>query len=299
MKVLKSYVKGIRDATFQSKMVFILWLINFIFGLIIFFLIFERLSEAIAKSTVADNLLRKFDYNFLFEFLIYHGQSIRATFSVALIVLFIYFLVSIFLYGGILYSLTYTRRPKDEKNKISFAQVFFQGAGKFFGRFFRLFIYSLILWIVFFIFISLMIFIGRAVTAHGANEQLAFYLFLAGIALSFFLLSLIKMILDYSRIKITIEDSHDVFRSLLKTIQFVFQKFGRTLGLYYLLILTGIILFGIYWLLKSIIPAYSLLTISLAFIVSQLFIASRSWLKIAFQAAQMTFYLPESSRITK
>lgn len=294
MKVLKSYEKGIKEATQQPKMIVILWLINFIFGSIIFFLFFGQLSKAIGKSLIAESLQKKFDYNFLFEFLTYHGQSIRTIFSVAVFLIIIYFLISIFLYGGILFSLAHSQRANDvEKSKVRFAPIFFQGAGKFFGRFFRLSIYSLILWIIFIIFIFLLTRVGRVLTANGTNEQMAFYLFLVEIGIGFFLLFLIKMILDYTRIKIVTEDSRYVFRSLLKIIKFVFQRLGKTLGLYYLLIVTGLILFGIYWVLKLIIPSYSLLTILVTFIVYQLFIASRGWLKIAFQAAQLIFYSPE------
>ncbi len=294
MKVLKSYEKGIKEATQQPKMIVILWLINFIFGSVIFFLFFGQLSKAIGKSLIAESLQEKFDYNFLFEFLTYHGQSIRTIFSVAVFLIIIYFLISIFLYGGILFSLAHSQRANDvEKSKVRFAPIFFQGAGKFFGRFFRLSIYSLILWIIFIIFIFLLTGVGRVLTASGTNEQMAFYLFLVEIGIGFFLLFLIKMILDYTRIKIVTEDSRYVFRSLLKIIKFVFQRLGKTLGLYYLLIVTGVILFGIYWVLKLIIPSYSLLTIIITFIVYQLFIASRGWLKIAFQAAQLIFYSPE------
>jgi len=252
------------------------------------------LSKAIGKSLIAESLQEKFDYNFLFEFLTYHGQSIRTIFSVAVFLIIIYFLISIFLYGGILFSLAHSQRANDvEKSKVRFAPIFFQGAGKFFGRFFRLSIYSLILWIIFIIFIFLLTGVSWVLTASGTNEQMAFYLFLVEIGIGFFLLFLIKMILDYTRIKIVTEDSRYVFRSLLKIIKFVFQRLGKTLGLYYLLIVTGVILFGIYWVLKLIIPSYSLLTIIITFIVYQLFIASRGWLKIAFQAAQLIFYSPE------
>lgn len=295
MKVFKSYGKGVKEASQQPKMVFVLWLINIIFGSVIFFVFYGRLSEIVGKTLAADSLLKKFDYNFLFEFLVHNGQSVRTIFSVAFFLIFIFLFIFIFLYGGILFSLVHTQKSNVvDRDKGNFAQLFFQGAGKFFGRFFRLTIYSVILWLVFVVFIFLLSRAGRVLTAHGTYEQLAFFLFLVEIGIGMFLLFLIKMILDYTRIKIVSEDSPYVFRSLLKTIKFVFQRFGRTLGLYYLLILTGIILFGIFWVLKLIAPSYSLFTIFITFIVYQLFIASRGWLRIAFQAAQLSFYSSES-----
>jgi len=295
MKVFKSYEKGIKEATAQPKMISVLWIINFIFGAIIFYLFYGRLSEVIGRSLIAEKLLKKFDYNFLFEFLVSNAQSNKAIFSVAVLLIIIYFLISIFLYGGILFRLVHSQRSYDTgRNKDRFAPVFFQGAGRFFGRFFRLFIYSLILWFVFLVIIFILIRVGGALTAKGTKEQLAFYIILVELGIGLFLLCLIKMILDYTRIKIVTEDSQYVFRSLFKTIKFVFQNFGKTLGLYYLIMVTGLILFGIHWVLRMIIPNYSLITILITFIVYQFFIASRGWLKIAFQAAQMSFYSSES-----
>ncbi len=293
MKVFKSYGKGIREASVQRKMVTLLWLINFLFGSVIFFLLFNRISRAISGSMMAESLLKKFDYTFFFEFMTYHREAAGMILSAALILMFFYLLISLFLYGGILSVLIQSGSSRrTEEGKERFAAIFFHGAGKYFGRFFRLSIYSLILWFIFIIFMSLVVFLFRVLTDRGTNEQLAFYLILAEVAIVLFSVFLIKMILDYARIKIVTEDSRSVFISLFKTIWFVLKNILKTLGLYYLLVLTGAVLWAIFWLLDWVNPSNSLFTILLAFIVSQLFIASRSWLKVAFQSAQLDFYGP-------
>ncbi len=293
--MFRSYGKGIKEATLQPKMISVLWFINFIFGAIIFYLFKQRFSEVIGSNLMADKILKKLDYNFVFEFLVYNGQFIKTIFFLAFALILTYFLVSIFLYGGILNRLIQSHRSHDVgRNNGGFAPVFFQGAGRYFGRFFRLAIYSLIMWLVGLIFFFGLTRLVRVLTAKGTKEQLAFYLFLVEIVIGLFLIYLIKMILDYARIKIVIEDTRRVFRSMFQSIGFVFQNFGKTLSIYYLLVLTGIILIGIYWLLRQVIPDYTFLTILITFIIYQLFIASRGWLKVAFQAAQLSFYSPES-----
>lgn len=295
MSVFRSYGKGIKEATLQPKMISVLWFINFIFGAIIFYLFKQRFSEVIGSNLMADKILKKLDYNFVFEFLVYNGQFIKTIFFLAFVLMLIYFLVYIFLYGGILNRLIQSRRSHDVgRNNGGFAPVFFQGAGRYFGRFFRLTIYSLIMWLVGLIFFFGLTRLVRVLTAKGTKEQLTFYLFITEIVVGLFLIYLIKMILDYTRIKIVTEDTRRVFRSMFQSIGFVFQNFGKTLGIYYLLVLTGIILIGIYWLLRQVIPDYTFLTILITFIIYQLFIASRGWVKVAFQAAQLSFYSPES-----
>jgi hypothetical protein len=293
MKVLKSYYEGIKEAASQAKMIFVLWLANIAFGSIIFYLFLGVFSRAMGRSAVAEGLLKRFDFNFLVEFISNHGESVATIFSSIVVLTLLYLLVSTFLFGGILFSLTLRLRSSHlAGDGRKFAQIFFQGAGKFFGRFFRLLIYSLLLWtaslvLLFIVNLFISLFAGRE-----ASEKLFFYTLWLRLAIALFIFFLVKMILDYTRIKIAFEDSPKVFRSLLEMIKYVFKKLGKTLALYYLLLLTGIVFFAVLWTLKSVIPQISFITIVIAFLISQVFIASQGWLRIAFQQAQLVFYSP-------
>ena len=288
MKVLKSYSNGVREATIRPKMVLLLWFFNLLFGFIIFYLLYNRLMEAMSRSAISEGMLSKVNYHFVFEFLTYHGQAWSTIRSTAVVLVCGYIMVSIYLLGGILHSLV-------ETPKTSFSQRFFQGCGKFFGRFFRLFIYSLILWFVFFVFMFILYQVGDALTGKGVNEQLTYYLFLVGAAIALFFIFFINMIQDYARIKIVTEDSRYVFRSLFQSIGFVFKRLGGTLVLYYLLVLTGVVIALVYWGFKAVIPFSSAAAILITFVVSQLFIASHAWLKVAFQAGQLSYYTDSRS----
>lgn len=265
-------------------MVLLLWFFNFLFGFIVFYLLYNRLMEALSQSAISEGMLSKVNYHFVFEFLTYHGQALGTIRSVALVLIGVYVLVSLFLFGGILHTLV-------ETQKTSFSQRFFQGCGKFFGRFLRLFVYSLILWFILLVFMFILYQVGRTLTGKGANEQLAYYLFLIEVAIALFFIFFINMIQDYARFKIVIEDSPYVFRSLFQSIGFVLKRLGGTLVLYYLLVLTGVVIAVVYWGLRSVIPFSSAAAILITFLVYQLFIASHGWLKVAFQAGQLSYYI--------
>ena len=267
-------------------MVLLLWFFNFLFGFFIFYLLYNRLSEALSQSTISEGMLSKMNYHFVFEFLTYHGQALGTIRNAALVLIGVYILVSIFLLGGILHSLV-------ETQKTSFLQRFFQGCAKFFGRFLRLFVYSLILWFAFVVFMFILSLVVSALTGKGANEQLTFYLLLVEAAVALFSVFFINMIQDYARIRIVTEDSRYVFRSLLQSIGFIFKRLGGTLSLYYLLVLTGLALILVYWLLRSVLPFSSAVAILIMFLVYQIFIFSQGWVKIAFQAGQLSYYILE------
>ncbi|MBS3818849.1 hypothetical protein KGY73_05035 [bacterium] len=299
MKVLKSYGHGIKEATLQPKMVFVLWVVNFLFGAVFYIMISGILSEFWGKSLAAEKLFKEFDMNYFFELMVHKEAAFQSLISVGILLFGLYFLVSIFLYGGILHTVDQRQNlgqgkrgsSKSGKKNQRFSGVFFQGAGKYFGRFFRLYIYSLILWAVFGVLnVSIHFFFVKVLGTQNAGEKTLFYLFWVRVGIGIFLLFLVLMVLDYSRIRVVVEDTRKVFRSLLQGIQFVFQKLGKTLALYSMLVVTGLILLAGYWLLKSVIPGKTLGFVLLAFLVGQVFIFARGWLRIIFQAAQMKYF---------
>lgn len=291
MQVLNSYGNGIKRAFLEPKMVFVLWLVNFVFASVIYFLVSGYLSDTIGNSLVASNFLKGFDFKTFFELMAHEGEGLHWIYYAALILVFLFYWVSIFLHGGILSVLkTRAQAGEMEGRDKRFAAAFFQGAGMFFGRFFRLAIYSLLLWIVFGVIYFILHKILTLFTAGGTNETAMFYLFWVHIVIALFFYFLIRMVGDYARIRIVAEDSKAVFGSLVYAVRFVFGNFFKTLILYYLILITGLVIFGIYWFVQKMVLPQTLLLILLAFAIGQVFILIRGWLRIALQAAQFHFF---------
>jgi hypothetical protein len=291
VKTLKYYMQGIKEASQQSKMIALLWFMNFLFGWVLYRLFSNLISGFLGNSVITNDLLKEFDYRVVIELIIHEPGRLQTILSVASILIIFYFLVSIFLDGGILFRLLrYRSFVQGIGERASFASDFFHGAGKFFGRFFRLYIYSLIFWIVFVIILMLTWSIISALTNESSMEVYGFYIFLGVVIFGFFLFALIRMIMDYARIKIAVEDNPQVFKSLFSGLSFVFKNFGKTLLLYYLMILTAVLCFGIFWILNWLIPSRALITILIVFVIQQLFIASRGWLRIAVLSGQSALY---------
>lgn len=294
MKVLSSYGNGIKRAFFEPKMVVVLWLVNFVSASVIYFMFSGYLSDVIGKKLVAANFLKGFDFETFFELIIHEGEALHWILYAAFILAFLYYWVSIFLHGGILSVLKSRGITGEMENRNNrFAPDFFQGAGKYFGRFFRLTIYSLLLWLVLGIVYYLVDLLLKSFTAGGTNESAILFRWLSRPIIFLFLYFLVRMIGDYARIRIVAEDSRAVFGSLIQAIRFVFGNFFKTLILYYLVLITGLAIFGIYWVVQKMVPTQTLLPILIAFLIGQIFILSRGWLKIALQAAQLHFYTYE------
>jgi hypothetical protein len=290
MKVPKSYVLGIKQSSEQGKMILVLWMFNLLFAALVYFVGSGFFARALGGSGLAESL-RQFDAGLFLEMLVHNQAPVGTVFKVIIMLAFLYFWLSIFLTGGILHVLLSANAPaEDEPRRQRFAGAFFQGAGRYFGRFFRLEFYSLILWAVFFLFQLIFRLVAKPLTANGTNEKMLYYIFWARVVLSLVLIFFIRMILDYARIIIARADTGRVWRSLREAGRFVFKRLTGTLALYYILLITGLVIFLVYWGIHSGISTGSLATIWLVFFIGQVFIMSRVWLKIACQAAQLIFY---------
>jgi len=291
MKVLKSFGTGIRRSAKEVKMILILWGFNALFAIPLYFLVSGYLKNALGSSILSESLFKNFDFSVLLELLVHRGDPLRTIFSVSLLLGALFFLVSTFLHGGILFTLIHSRNKEDgpaAANRIR--RIFFEGGGKYFGRFFRLTLYSLLLWfagaMLFFILNEIL----KPLTATGFDEKLMFYMVVLKAAFAVFLFFMIRMILDYARVMIVFQDTGDVFLSLLRGVSFVFKRPGKTLGLYYLLVLTGLAVYLLYGTVQNLMPDYSYAFMVVSFVIGQVFILSRGWLKIFFQASQIHFY---------
>jgi len=289
MNILKSYGLGIKRASSQGKMVLVLGAFNVLFAGVVYFAGSGFFAGALGGSGLAESL-RQFDAGLFLEMLVHNQAPLGIVFKVILALVFLFFWLSVFLTGGILSVLLPGKIAEGNPGRTRFAPAFFQGAGRHFGRFFRLEVYSLIFWAAFLLFQLVISLASKPLTADGSNEKMLYYMFWIRLGLSFVLIFFIRMILDYARIIIVRADTGRVWLSLWEAVRFIFKRLTGTLALYYLLCITGLVLFLAYLGIHSRISTISPATICLAFLVGQVFIMSRGWLKIAFLAAQVTFY---------
>ncbi len=284
MNVLNSYSKGIQDAWLRPKAAIVLWLVNAAFAALVYFVAARAVVSALGRSLAADDLLSRSNVDALFELLTGSGAALSALLTIVLVLLVLYLFVSPLLYGGILYDLVHPREG------VPFAQSFWAGAGRFYGRFFRLIPASLVLWVPAAV---LFILAGRVLDSLGQDplkEQLNFYLTFVRILLALFLFFLVKMILDYARIRIAAAETRSTLAALAWAAAFVLRKFLKTLALYYVLGLTALAGAAVFLGLQSLFAKTTSSAVLLGFLLTQLHILWRSWIKVAYQGAQLRFY---------
>jgi hypothetical protein len=277
MNIIRFYAHGIREATRRPTMIALLWLANIALAVPACLLFSGALGAMVGRSAAP------LDQNAAFEFLAAPSGAIRGVMTTVLVAVALSVFVSIFLYGGILHTLV--RGGTGERP----VQAFCAGGGLYYGRFLRLTLYSVVLWVpALALFVAVHV-LATAVMRSSTNEQLGFALTIFRVVLALFLAFFIKMIMDYARIRIVREDTNRVYDALAGAVRFVFGRLGGTLLLYYLLGVTGWAMLAAYLVLNRFFAASTAAAVVFGFLLAQVFIAGRGWLKISFQAAELEF----------
>ena len=314
MKAFINFIKGFHTSRKYFRMVLLLFVFNLLFSLILAIPMYTSLEESIGRSEVGDRMVEGFDYIWWEEFRD-QSKGIETSFSPSIlgkgavldnfvnlinfevrhlprtILVFgvLYILLHTFLSGGIV-SVFSSSNNNTNTNTAFSIRGFFSGAGQFASRFYFLMILS---WIFFFLVIAFkgfLISLVNNVSDTARSEILPFYLSLISSVLVYVLFLFIQMIFDYARIKTVVEDSPSVLQTTREAFVFVFKNIGSTMGLFYLLLFTNLGLTFVYILLKELIPQTSAFTITVVFIIQQMFICSFIWIRCWLYSSQMELY---------
>jgi len=324
--ILQTLKQGFSKVNRTKRMVFFAWMLNVTAALALTLPLFSQLNDYLRETVQAEALVDQFSANWyqtwqidmegseltpyvnytifgyapflnhteavlggtivkavgkFFYTLIVH-QSFTAP-DLLTMLTFLYVLVSTFLAGAFIgmYAKDY---------RLSFTEFLMEGA-KYFGRFFRLSLLSLILYYILFLWIFDWA-SGRIPvwTANEPNELTPFIYHIVKNILVLFSLALVTMCVDYAKIRIVAEDRISALMALVAGARFALGNFRKTFGLYLLLTLLGFVLIALYAFFEKLIPQHSYGMIFLAFILGQLYLMMRMWLKASFYASQTTLF---------
>jgi len=199
------------------------------------------------------------------------------------ILAFVYVLVSTFLSGGFIgaYAKTY---------RVSFQEFLIDGA-KYFGKFFRLSLLSLIVYVL--LFEIVFDWWANSIpgwTAQERSEMVPFthYMIRNGVAL--LVLGFVTLCFDYAKIRMVVDDRISALFASWAGVTFVFKHFASAAGLYVLLSLVGVVLIILYALIEGAVAQTGYWTILFVFLIQQFYIVARLCLKATFYASQTQLY---------
>lgn len=282
MSNLRLFIQGFITANRNVRMVIYLWLVNFLFSLMIITPFYLLLNKEFSRSLVGDTMTEKFDLTWLGDIVFKYKDIHEALLGWLAVGGIIYLLFHIFLNGGVI------GRIVEQRERISLGN-FFSDCGKFFWRFFRVFLISLIVYaFIIGIIYKLISSLFKLWTKNASTEWPLIISSNLKFLILIFLFYTTRMFFDYVRIRLVVEDSRRTIAATILNFSFIGKRFFKALFLYFLVGMAGIIFSLVYFGVSKILPS-SASVVVIVFIWQQLYILSRMWVKILFFSTEYHF----------
>jgi len=284
MTALKAFGFGLKDVFRLRRAVLGLWLVNGLFAFALAAPFLLLIQQDVGRSFLG-NTLRGLDVAWLAE-LVYRARALPSLATGILLAgAGLYLLLTVFLSGGL------AGRLVTEGEKISL-EGFCGDAGRFFWRYFRLFLLSLPFYLL-----GLGLAGRLAAAATGAWSKTAVTEWTAILAsnlsllVSILALTIVQMIFDYAKVLIAADDERRVLKGLGHALRFLGRRFLGAWGLYllttFVFVLGGVVFLAVTNVLPSHGPAAAL--------------AGVAWGQafIVFRVATRTLYFGTSFRLSR
>ncbi len=282
MKILNTFEKGWQTTNKRLKMVVYLWLINFIYSVLIVTPVYFLIKKDLSRSLMADQIIKGTGLPWLGDIMYKYQDVFPALVGWCLIPGIFFMLLYVFLYGGIIGRIA----AQDEEIKMTF---FLADCSKYFFTFLRVFLISLVAYLV--VFKGIRSIISALFNLWKKNASTEWPLILSSI-LEFLILvllfSIVRMFFDYVRMRLVVEKSKKTIRAMLLNIAFIKKWFFKVWFLYLLVGLITVVFGVIYLAVYQLLPKIGILLI-VGFICQQIYVLSRMWTKILFYSTEYHF----------
>ena len=283
MSVLKAIVKGI-GATFRKpRLVAILYIFNLLFAVAaaapFVFLIQQELGRSLMGSNV-----RPADIMWIGEAALKYGGALLPLLGVFLFAAFLYLALQVFLNGGVV------GRLLDREGRTTL-EPFFADCGRYFWRYVRIFLISLVFLVLTFgVILKLLSALIRPAAESAVTEWLPLVLSNLHFLVALLLLSVVRMIVDYARIAVVADGEAKVLRALRHALKFLGKRFFKAWAIYLLLVL--LTLFGtvVFYVVLGRFAAPGVAGVVAGLVWMQLYLLFRIWMRTVLVSAQAEYY---------
>ncbi len=283
MGVFKAIINGMGTTVRKPRLLVILYVVNLVFAVFVALPLLVLVQSELGAS-IWGSSVRPVDLMWLGEAVLKYQESLPALLAAAVAGGVLYLVLHIFLNGGIV------GRLLDREGPARLA-AFAGDCGRYFWRFVRLFLMSLLFYVLTLgVFMQLVSALFRPLDENAATEWLPLILSNVHFLIALLLLSIVHMIIDYTRIAVVADEEKKVLRALRHALTFLRKRFFRAWAIY--LVIVALTLAGsvIFHAVLGRLGAAGLAPVVVGLVWMQFYIIFRIWIRTLFVAAQAEFY---------
>jgi len=248
MKILSTYTTGLFKSASSLRMLILIWVLNLIMALLIAIPFYAISRSTAGSSMMPDELKSEFNFTTAMEWLRESGNITGTFLILAVCVAVVYYLMWIFISGGIIQSLDKSRFTKKR---------FWNGSAKNFFRFLGVSIIILFVQLIF----AVIVIAGVSAALKGLNETAvsedeSIHWIISGGALFILFWLYWSAVSDYAKFYLLKNNSINIFGAFFRTFIFSLKSFFNVYFLRLLLFLTPIPVWYIFWKLNGIVAAF-------------------------------------------
>ena len=275
-------LEGLKTAWSNKKMLALFYVVNLFFGVIVMIPFRSLLMSFAGQSLAGKSLADHFDLEFLYEFMNNAHGAVPAMMSLFLVAGIAYWLTGLFLSGGA-YGIYISGGHFT-------GQRFWTYAGQYFGRFCRLFMWSLPVFVIFYALQFVETGIVRMIFGKDPYQYIVFWGNALRTALGYIGILLYYLVLDYARIYLVRTGETKSRKALWHGLKFMASHLASTFSLSLVIYLLGVAALLIYYPLGIVLHVPNTLIAILLLAVQQCYILLRMFLRLSLYAAQTALH---------
>lgn len=266
MQFITIFLQSWKTTFRQYKISLLLWAVTAVCSLPVLRVTHRFLAAHFGNTTVGAEWLKEFDLTYFIELVQNAPSFVSVVTAVFIVMLIIYYLISVWATGGVLGSLHDAIRPDEETSKKRFFRDFSCHGGRLFGRFLLLTLIT-----------GPLVIISLIPVTFGV----------IGVIVSALLIFVWIMISDVTKVILTTDDTARLFRSYFNAFRLTIRRFPFLAGLYVASLIALTVVFLLYSLADSAFTPDTVPAIILMILLQQLWIAWRSMVRVQLFSALM------------
>jgi hypothetical protein len=280
---------GFRNAIANVKFLILLWMTNTIMSLVIVIPIYALLIDNLQHSLVSGKLAMQFDLIWYMQFMSLYKSTIRHLPLLLYGIVGMYIIVQTFYSGGLI---SIFNNP--QKNHIS---DFFYGGVKYWYRFVKVLSVTLLFVVFAFMINNLLGDLIEWIFRERDYQLVEFILRSLRYLLLIFLIGIVLLISDYSKVVIGISDNTKIFRSIFEAIYFIKDNFFVVFVVFLIVSVMGAVGAIVYNIIDIFVPTEPFAFLFLTFILQQFLIIFRLLIRMLFVTTEVNLFKDISAKV--
>lgn len=285
MPLLRSITQGLRYTWRYQRVIVFIYLLTLVLATTVAYPLQQLLTSTVGHSLLVNDLVQGFNYTFLNDFKNAYGGGFTPILNQSILVLALSYLLFSFFTGG--YLALFTTQPDRYESSL-----FWSNCAQFFGRIFRLSLCFLLLQGgLLFGFLSIFYQMTSGFSLFELEcEQIIIENFYLLSPIYFIIASILFLWQDISKIILVQEEKKWILGAIGSGLRFTLRHFLRSYLLYLLLFGFWLLLILSNYFLSTSITIVDTTTIGYSFLLSQLFVFLRLYLKLWSASSLVEWY---------